>query len=143
LEKSLSVSEYLNHHGIKPSLHRIKIYEYLKTRDIHPTVDEIYQDMVHDIPTLSKTTVYNTLRLFVDKKIASMITIEEHEARYDADTHIHGHFKCKVCDKIYDFDLDTNFANTDSHTLNHFQIDEKHLYYKGVCKHCLHGSMKT
>ena len=54
-------------------------------------MDMIYQELVRNIPTLSKTTVYNTLNLFL-KRIAVMITIDENETRYDADTSLHGHF---------------------------------------------------
>ncbi len=50
--------------GIKPSYQRIKIYEYIFNNNIHPTVDNIYKKLLKEIPTLSKTTVYNTLKLF-------------------------------------------------------------------------------
>ena len=42
----------------------------------HPTVDEIYQALVDHIPTLSKTTVYNTLRLLMEHGVVRMLTID-------------------------------------------------------------------
>lgn len=39
-------------------------YGYLLKNHTHPTVDEVYVALCKVIPTLSKTTVYNTLRLF-------------------------------------------------------------------------------
>ncbi len=130
-----NVSEYLKEHDIKPSLQRIKIFEYLIHNENHPTVDTIYKELVKEIPTLSKTTVYNTLSLFMEKGIVRVITIEENETRYDADTDFHGHFKCEDCGKILDFDINIPQLNED--VLKDFNITEKHVYFKGKCKSCL------
>ena len=126
---------YLKEYDIKPSYQRIKIFEYLRNTKSHPTVDEIFKEIVQEIPTLSKTTVYNTLSLFIEKGIVTVITIEENETRYDADTSLHGHFKCKSCGKVYDFDI--KVSKEDIGDLDGFEVDEKHLYFKGNCKNCL------
>ncbi len=134
------VGEYLKSHEIKPSYQRMKIFEYLIVNRNHPTVDMIYQALVKDIPTLSKTTVYNTLNLFVEKKIATVIVIEENETRYDADINIHGHFKCQQCGEVYDIDIDMD--KIDISILDKFQINEHHLYFKGICEKCLKNFKK-
>lgn len=56
------VVERLQGHNIKPSVQRIAIMKYLMEHRTHPTVDEIYTALSPTIPTLSKTTVYNTLK---------------------------------------------------------------------------------
>jgi len=129
------IGEYLKSHNIKPSYQRMKIFEYLYDHRTHPTVDEIYQSLVKDIPTLSKTTVYNTLNLFVQETIAMMITIEENEARYDANTAVHGHFKCEGCEQVHDFE--TDLESLTFNDLDAYQIHEKHIYFKGLCPNCL------
>ena len=133
--KDKDIGNYLKEHGIKPSYQRIKIFEYLRSTKSHPTVDEIFKEIVKGIPTLSKTTIYNTLSLFIEKGIVTVITIEENETRYDADTSMHGHFKCKSCEKVYDFYI--NISREDMDALEGFEVDEKHLYFKGKCKDCL------
>lgn len=130
-----NVSDYLKKHGIKPSLQRIRIFQYLINNRNHPTVDTIYQELVKDIPTLSKTTVYNTLNLFMEKNIVTVITIEENETRYDADVSLHGHFKCEKCGEVYDFNVDV--PKLKDNMLKNFEIKEKHIYYKGICENCL------
>lgn len=72
--------------GIRPSLQRIEIMRYLQTHFTHPTIDEIYNDLRAKIPTVSKTTIYNTLRMFSEKGGALMITIDEHRVCYDGNT---------------------------------------------------------
>lgn len=130
-----NIGEYLKSHDIKPSYQRIKIFDYLAKKRNHPTVDMIFKALVPQIPTLSKTTVYNTLNLFIEKKIAIVVIIEENETRYDADTSIHGHFKCETCKKVYDLDVD--MSKIDIPELDKHQINEHHFDFKGICKTCL------
>ena len=59
----------LTEYGFRPSLQRIAIVEYLFTHSTHPVVDTIFNELSSSIPTLSKTTVYNTLKLFEEKNI--------------------------------------------------------------------------
>lgn len=132
-----NVGDFLKSHEIKPSFQRIRIFEYLLNHRVHPTVDDIYQSLVAEIPTLSKTTVYNTLNLFIEKKITQLITIEENEARYDALTSVHGHFKCEKCEKVYDFE--TDISHIDTTEISKFQVNQKHIYFRGICEKCLNN----
>ncbi len=132
-----NIVERLRNSNIKPSYARIKIMEYLMEHPVHPTVEEIYQNLVREIPTLSKTTVYNTLDLFIRHNLARVITIEENETRYDADTTNHGHFKCETCGALYDFTVDED--NLATRGLGDFVVTEKHVYFKGICKKCLYN----
>lgn len=127
-------SDILSRHNIKPSYQRIKIYEYLSSHFIHPTVDCIFEDLKDEIPTLSKSTVYNTLKTFVKANLIREINIENLEIRYEFNTKDHGHFKCNNCGNIYDFNIDTEVFLTKE--LEKFQIDDKNVYFKGLCKNC-------
>lgn len=128
------IGAYLKKNDVKPSYQRMKIFQYLLENRVHPTVDTIYKALCTEIPTLSKTTVYNTLNLFMEKKLVNLIVIEENETRYDVKTEIHGHFKCEKCGNIYDIDLNLNDI-TDG-KLQGFKIKEHHHYFKGICNRC-------
>ncbi|MBE9468708.1 MAG: transcriptional repressor [Bacteroidetes bacterium] len=134
MEQTQNIGSFLINAGIRPSFQRIKIYEYLIIRKNHPTVEMIYKDLNSYIPTLSKTTVYNTLKLFVDKGITQIITIEDNETRYDPDISTHGHFKCTNCGKIFDFSFDNKNLNIKQ--IENFEIKQTHLYIKGICENC-------
>ena len=125
----------LKFHNIKPSHHRIRVFQYLMEHKNHPTVDMIYRDLLEEIPTLSKTTLYNTLNLFVERGIINMVNIEENESRYDADVSLHAHFKCSHCGKIYDVYLEV--ARIELSGLEQFEVSESHVYFKGICPICL------
>ena len=68
-------AEYLKSCGVRPSLQRLAIYKYVAEHPTHPTADEIYEALKDQIPTLSKTTVYNTVKLLTEQGIIKMITI--------------------------------------------------------------------
>lgn len=125
----------LNQQNIKLSYQRLKVLEYLTKNLCHPTVEQIFTDLHKDISTLSKTTVYNTLRVLEEAGLVRVITIEEHETRYDINVENHGHFKCKSCGKIYDFSIDMD--SLISGGLNKFEINDKNIYFKGICPGCL------
>jgi len=127
----------LQERDIKPSFARIQIYNYLREKRNHPTVDDIYGELNKIIPTLSRTTVYNTLSLFLEKHLLQLVTIEENELRYDADTRTHGHFKCAHCGKVYDFVIDLETLDTQG--LEGFEVTQKSVYYSGRCKNCLNN----
>ena len=130
----MNTNSYLSEHGIKPSYQRMQIMDYLLDNKIHPTVDIIYQELVKTLPTLSKTTVYNTLNLFAEKNVVQVINIENNEVRYDGDISFHGHFKCEKCGNIYDFKVNNDNLNFEQ--IENFEIKQTHIYLKGVCEKC-------
>lgn len=131
----MDVITRLQMHNIKPSVQRIAIMQYLMEHHTHPTADEIYTALSPSIPTLSKTTVYNTLKLLSEQGAAQTLTIDERNTCYDANTTAHGHFLCKRCGKIYD--LNTAEASAQPSFMEGHNVHEIHYYYKGICKHCL------
>lgn len=98
-------------------------------------MDMIYKALSPRIPTLSKTTVYNTLKTFVNNKVARVVIIEENESRYDATTAVHGHFKCVKCQKVYDLDIDE--SKIEIPELSMHEVHEHHFDFKGICNNCL------
>ena len=140
-DKIENLTEYLIKNNIRPSFHRIKILDYIMKNNNHPTVDEIYKAVVKEVPTLSKTTVYSTLTLFIKANILNGLYIEENEIRYDTILLNHGHFKCKQCGEVYDFAIDIDEFKSEG--LEKFQIHEKGIYFKGICPKCTDNRMNS
>lgn len=121
--------------GIRPSLQRIAIMKYLLEHRTHPSVDEVYNSLAEEIPTLSRTTVYNTLEEFHRKGIVLSIVIDDRMTHYDGYTHAHSHFLCSKCKKIYD--VDQTITIPQDTIPDGFEITESYINYVGVCKSCL------
>ena len=138
MNKIDNISEYLLNYRIKPSMQRLAIMEYLLANRIHPTADDVYHALYLKIPTLSKTTVYNTLNLFAAQGAVQILAIDEKNVRFDIDTSVHAHFKCQQCMRVYDLPVENidmlKVADQSVGVVTGIQ-----LYYKGYCKHCLQG----
>ncbi|MDR2042148.1 MAG: transcriptional repressor [Tannerella sp.] len=128
-----STHQYLSEHGIRPSVQRLAVMHYLRNNRTHPTADEIFAALRKRIPTLSKTTVYNTLKLFVARGAAIYIGIDEKNARFDGHVEPHAHFRCKKCGKIIDLDVDIEKFLPERFN---GKIDETYFYLKGLCEEC-------
>lgn len=131
-------------HGIRPSLQRVAIMQYLLTHKTHPTVEEIHSAVVASIPTLSKTTVYNTLKLLAENGATLWLNIEDREVRFDGDVSHHLHFKCRTCGKIHDVRTHEIPAAEQVYNmeLKGFEVDDVQINLKGVCPDCL-GQKKS
>lgn len=95
-------AEILTSRGIRPSVQRVTVLRYLRGVKTHPTVDAIYQDLLPENPSLSRTTVYNTLQLLGENGLVQTLDFGEGFLRYDADCSPHCHFKCACCGRVYD-----------------------------------------
>lgn len=133
---SKDLSDELKKRNLRVSTQRIKILEYLICNRNHQTADQIYNALHPDLPTLSKTTVYNTLKALTQAGMVRELDIDDHETRYDIARENHGHFKCESCGTIYDFAVDMKglLKNND---LIGFQIRDRNVYLKGLCPRCL------
>ncbi len=120
--------------GVSPSYHRLKVLEYLLENRNHPSADDIYRKLIEEIPTLSKTTIYNTLKTFVESGLVESFNILQNEVRYEYNLNPHAHFLCKKCGKIYDLpDYDNCLKNQ---IIAGHEIHDHQINLSGICKNC-------
>ena len=135
METLIESHQYLLQYAIKPSVQRSAVMDFLLKNRIHPTIDEIYSALAPSMPTLSKTTVYNTLNLFLEHGAVQLLRLDEKNARYDVDTSAHGHFLCKSCNKVYDiFNLKPSMFQFPQNL--QFDIESVEISYAGTCHTC-------
>jgi len=125
----------LKEKNLKVTPQRLDILKYLDEHRTHPTVDEIYQNLKKNNPSLSKTTVYNSVETLDQYNIIQAITITGNVVRYDFNREMHHHFLCKTCGEI--IDIEVSCPMQDNMLNCKHQIDEVHGYFKGTCKNCL------
>lgn len=131
-----NIRNFLRNKGINPSIQRIKILKYLREYDKeHPSADEIYNTISEEIPTLSKTTVYNTMQVLAEKGIVNTICLGEGEVRFDIVTEPHVHFRCTSCDRVFDIDFDSKVF--DMKKINSHRVERIHVYFTGTCNKCM------
>lgn len=128
------LKKFLIDKGIKPSLQRIKIMEYIMSHDGHPDIDDIYGGLIKFNPTLSKTTVYNSIKLFINKGIVRIVNMGLSKHRYEINTNLHGHFKCRKCGEIYDFNIEQ--ITWEDKVNRNFIVEGVNGTVIGICNKC-------
>lgn len=133
-----NIDIFLREKGIKPSYQRKRIYEFMIENRIHPTVNDIYAALIHDIPTLSKATVYNTMNLFNSSGLIDVIPVEGgHEARFDIRPLTpHAHFKCVTCQSVFDIEVELSHPIL-GEKLEGSKILSQNINFTGICSQCL------
>lgn len=124
----------LKEDSIKITPQRLEILRYLDNHRTHPTVEEIFSELKEKNPSLSKTTVYNSVELLKKHGLIQSITISISETRYDFKNKMHHHFLCRKCGKIIDIDIEC--PNIERVRKEGFDVEEVHGYFKGICNKC-------
>ena len=97
LETSVSrsreeVSELLRAHGITPTHQRMEIAQVLFEKRWHPSADQILAAVNVRYAETSKATVYNTLKLFLEKGLVRELIVDPNKVFYDSNISEHHHF---------------------------------------------------
>ena len=92
--------------GLRVTKQRIAVYDWLRRHPVHPTADRIWSALLPDYPDLSLTTVYNTVNVLAAPGLIRTLNIRSEEQRFDGNPADHGHFSCRGCGAVLDFDID-------------------------------------
>lgn len=120
---------------IRVTPQRLFILKFLDQHRTHPSADAIYSALKQNHPSLSRTTVYNSLERLKEHGIVQALTVSGSELHYDFRTAVHHHFLCKECGRIIDIDIECPNIGRIMKMGHH--IDEVHGYFKGTCKECM------
>jgi Fur family peroxide stress response transcriptional regulator len=106
--------------------------KYLEQERNHPTPDTLFDALVGELPTLSRTSVYNTLNALEGAGLVRRVGIDDNQTRYDAFMPDHGHFKCLDCGKVFDFDTPVACPAPKG-----FSVCRRDMFLWGQCPECL------
>ena len=116
------------------------ILQLLRATNIHPSADEIYQQVRGKILNISKGTVYRNLKVLQGMGLVSGLDFEGISVRrFDANQDIHYHFKCEICGRVFDINIPALIEeklaqhivlNTGHKVLHH------HFEFHGICYAC-------
>ena len=101
------VAQVLRDHHITPTSQRIEIAHALYSRGEHLSADRILAIVNDRACEASKATVYNTLNLFVEKKLVREVIVDPHRVFYDPNTSAHHHLYNLDTGELTDIDEST------------------------------------
>jgi Fur family iron response transcriptional regulator len=87
-----NLAAVLRGHGINPTHQRIEIAFTLFSRMEHLSADQVLALVNGHHAETSKATVYNTLKLFVEKGLVREVIVDPSKVFYDPNTAPHHHF---------------------------------------------------
>ncbi len=86
------ITQLLREHGINPTQQRVEIAQIMLARPQHLSADQILGLANQERATVSKATVYNTLRLLVRQGLIHEVIVDPSKVFYDSNTGAHHHF---------------------------------------------------
>ena len=96
------IAALLRRHDINPTHQRVEIAQVLLERGEHLSADQIIGLVNASYAETSKATVYNTLKLFLDKKLIRELIIDPDKVVYDPNITPHHHFYDVVSGRLTD-----------------------------------------
>ena len=113
------------------------ILDTLKNNVVHPSADYLYAK-VHELePSISKGTLYRNLNQLAKEGVIKKIDGLENAAHFDHNTHVHYHFICEKCRRVFDIEKDSIGTLTNENFPSGFQITWQDILFRGVCPDCV------
>jgi Fur family peroxide stress response transcriptional regulator len=124
-------------HKITPQ--RLAIAKSLAISEGHPSVEDIYDQIKKDFPTISLATVYRNIVLIKSLGEVLELGFPDGSNRYDGNKPTpHPHVICVRCKKIVDQDLDSlDEMNKEVALKTSFNILNHRLDFFGICSDCM------
>lgn len=134
-----AIIQKLRDNGHKITPQRMAIVEILAKSEGHPSVDNIYDQIQNDFPTMSLATVYRNILLIKSLGEVLELGFPDGSNRYDGNRPTpHPHVICTRCKKIVDPDLDSlDDMKKEVAEATRFRILNHRLDFFGICSDCI------
>lgn len=140
-ERYRTIVARLREAGHKLTPQRLAITKILARSTGHPSVEDIYQQLGDDFPTMSLATVYRNVLLIKSMGEALELGFADGSNRYDGNKpYPHPHVVCVKCKTIIDPDLASlkdmaaEVSAETGYTILSHRVD-----FFGICKACQTG----
>jgi len=130
------LNERLATGGFRFTPQREHVYSVLLQKRNHPTAEEVFIRVKHEMPEISMATVYNCLDALVQCGLVRQVTIERGAARFCPNMREHCHFHCDSCAGVFDIDLSGGGGVV---LPKGFKAERYDLVIHGHCPACANG----
>jgi Fur family peroxide stress response transcriptional regulator len=136
-----TIIQKIRDNGHKLTPQRLAIVRILAKSEDHPSVENIYDQIKTDFPTMSLATVYRNIVLIKSLGEVLELGFPDGSNRYDGNKPTpHPHVICIKCKKIVDPDLDSlDEMKKEVASATDFKILTHRLDFFGICSACMAG----
>ncbi|RPH90985.1 MAG: transcriptional repressor [Calditrichaeota bacterium] len=123
--------------GLSATPQRLLVFKVLQRMAGHQTVEEIYDQVRLEHPTISLATVYNNLEVFVEQGWIAQINRLHNMARFDKNSEPHHHLLCTRCRQLIDIDQSViPPLSLPENVRNGFEVSGYQVQFEGICANC-------
>lgn len=123
--------------GLKITPQRVAIMEFFEGNKSHPSINAVYENLKATYPSISVSTVYNTVETLVKNNFLTELPIAKGKSFYDPDMSEHDHAYCVKCGKVFDIEILQDHKGSDTpESLRDCEIIEIRKTYSIVCRDC-------
>jgi len=130
-------AEQLHRVGLKATGPRIVMLEALEHDRSHPTAEQLYERLRQHYPSLSLSTVYQTLDTFLRVGLCHWVPGADGRLRVEGATQRHDHAICRVCRRLFDIERGKDATLSPPMELPHgLQVTDWRIEYEVICVAC-------
>tara|TARA_R110000868_G_scaffold116996_2_gene310918 strand:- start:3273 stop:3689 length:417 start_codon:yes stop_codon:yes gene_type:complete len=132
------IEKRLNDNGVRPTAMRILIYKYMAEKEVAVALT----DIENAFAKADRTTLYRTLKTFVEKGIVHQIDDGTHISKYalcepgcncELEQDLHLHFHCNNCEETVCL---TEQKIPHINLPDGYIAEDANLVVKGICEKC-------
>jgi Fur family peroxide stress response transcriptional regulator len=127
-------------HGFRATPQRIAIAQFVFNSKDHPTAEHVFDFVKRAYPSISLSTVYNTLNAMRDVNMVQELAFGNSH-RYDPNTSIHVNLVCENCGDI--IDIESKIIEEEVEKISkrrRVSITGQRLDIYGICQKCEEGN---
>ena len=131
----------LHRAGLKATGPRMVILAALEQDHTHPTAEHLYATLRRAHPSLSLSTVYHTLDVFIRTGLCRRVSGPGDRLRVDGTPQDHDHAVCRLCGAIFDVARDqVQFPIPPGQLSNGLMVTGIRFEYEVICQACQEAS---
>ncbi len=123
----------LKENDLKATIQRTSILKSIKQAG-HINIDDIYEVLKEQYPTLSLATIYKNIILMQQNSVIIEVPINGEKSKYELKKDDHIHLICQSCGEIQDREISVKTKETLE--ISNFQLNSSQINLYGVCQVC-------
>ena len=134
--KGFMMTDYialLKSNGLKATIQRTSILKAIESAG-HINIDDIYEAVKEQHPTLSLATIYKNIILMQQNNVIVEVPMNGEKSKYELKKDDHIHLICQSCGMIQDKHLTPQTEQT--LVIENFQINNAQINLYGLCQSC-------
>ncbi|NEW61336.1 transcriptional repressor [Sulfurovum sp. bin170] len=123
----------LKENDLKATIQRTSILKSIDHAG-HINIDEIYEDVKEQHPTLSLATIYKNIILMQQNNVIIEVPMNGEKSKYELKKDDHIHLICQSCGEIRDTEITKEREQI--LTIENFQLNNAQINLYGLCHKC-------